>query len=540
MCGADLRAEPEDEAPLRERLQIVARASPANIGCARRRSRSPSPSSSRVVARAASTSGKNGSCGPSKREAAVVAELFEPLRLSPRAGEILRQQGAVDFQHEIPLSRSTPRVDHAGVRRDFDVCVIGTGAGGGVMIDELTRAGFDVVALERGPTCSLATSTTTSCATSIRDQVFSPDQLETYRLDAGSAPRPVASATIAHCVGGTMTHWSGWSWRFRPDEFKVLSTEGPVAGREPRRLADLDYAELEPFYERAEWDFGVSGDGRRESVRAPRKKGYPNPSHPARLSSPVVRRAARKRRASSVPGAGRDQLRSPTADAPRCMYGGACRGYGCPIHAKATTFSVSIPRARATGRLDLRADARVFELPVTGRPRHGRALPRSRRATSTRCARATSWCRRRTRSARRSCCCSRPRGRFRTGSPTERAGRRATCTFHHHPAARAASSTRTCAAYTGFEAYAAIDDLHRAIPKRGFIRGGVVAELNTFTHQPIALRAHAEPAHPRLGAGAGARRSRIRMRAFPRTITVGGHSARICRWRRTASISIPT
>ena len=36
-------------------------------------------------------------------------------------------------------------------RQVFDVCVVGTGAGGGVMIDELTRAGMSVVALERSP-----------------------------------------------------------------------------------------------------------------------------------------------------------------------------------------------------------------------------------------------------------------------------------------------------------------------------------------------------------------------------------------------------
>ena len=36
----------------------------------------------------------------------------------------------------------------------FDVCVIGTGAGGGVMIQELTAAGIRVVALQRGPMLS--------------------------------------------------------------------------------------------------------------------------------------------------------------------------------------------------------------------------------------------------------------------------------------------------------------------------------------------------------------------------------------------------
>ena len=85
-------------------------------------------------------------------------------------------------------------------------------------------------------------------------------------------------------MGGTLTHWAAWAWRFRPDEFKVLSTEGPVAGAS---LADwpIDYAELEPFYEKAEWDFGVSGAAEANPFAAPRKKGFPNPPHPQRVSA---------------------------------------------------------------------------------------------------------------------------------------------------------------------------------------------------------------------------------------------------------------
>lgn len=63
---------------------------------------------------------------------------------------------------------------------DFDVCVIGTGGGGGVMIDRLTAAGFRVVALERGPELSLADFDDDELRNVIRDQVFSRDQLETY------------------------------------------------------------------------------------------------------------------------------------------------------------------------------------------------------------------------------------------------------------------------------------------------------------------------------------------------------------------------
>ena len=114
--------------------------------------------------------------------------------------------------------------------RIYDVCVIGTGAGGGVMLKELTAAGMSVVALERGPQLNASQFTDDELEIMTRDQLFSPDQLETYRRAEGAATETGRFNAIAHCVGGTMTHWAAWSWRFRPDEFKVLSTEGPLAG----------------------------------------------------------------------------------------------------------------------------------------------------------------------------------------------------------------------------------------------------------------------------------------------------------------------
>ena len=112
----------------------------------------------------------------------------------------------------------------------FDVCVIGTGAGGGVMIKELTAAGFRVVALQRGPLLSPDDFVDDELKVMIRDALFSPDQLETFRPDDKTATVTGRFNARADCVGGTMTHWSAWSWRFRPDDFRVLSADGAVAG----------------------------------------------------------------------------------------------------------------------------------------------------------------------------------------------------------------------------------------------------------------------------------------------------------------------
>ena len=166
----------------------------------------------------------------------------------------------------------------------FDVCVIGTGAGGGVMIQELTQAGFRVVALQRGP--ELTTTdflNNDELEVTIRDTLFSPNQVETWRPDDKTPAIKGRFNYMAHCVGGTMTHWAAWSWRFRPDDFHVLSREGSVAGAS---LADwpYDYVELAPWYEKAEADFGVAGDAKANPFGAPRTSDYVLPAHPPRTS----------------------------------------------------------------------------------------------------------------------------------------------------------------------------------------------------------------------------------------------------------------
>ncbi len=97
---------------------------------------------------------------------------------------------------------------------EFDVCVIGTCAGGGV-IQELTAAAFRVVALQRGPFLKPAAFEDDELRTVIRDEVFSSDQVETCRYDDKSLTETGKFNYTADCVGGAMTHWAVWSWRFR-------------------------------------------------------------------------------------------------------------------------------------------------------------------------------------------------------------------------------------------------------------------------------------------------------------------------------------
>ncbi len=396
----------------------------------------------------------------------------------------------------------------------FDVCVIGTGAGGGVMLKELTAAGMRVVALERGPQLSTSQFSDDELAVMWRDTLFSPDQVETYRIAEGAPTETGRFNAIAHCVGGTMTHWAAWSWRFRPDEFKVLSTDGPVAGAS---LADwpIDYDELEPYYEKAEWEFGVAGNADANPFEGARKKAYPNPPHPQKVSGRSVEQAARKLGYTPFPTPMAINSR-PHAGRPACMYGGACQQFGCPIHAKATPFSVLIPKALATGRLDLRPDAMVYEIPVgeDGRARGARYLDsqgnahevRARRVVLAAGAIGSPHLLRLSASSRA------PDG---LSNGSGQVGRH--LTFHIHNLVQYLLEEPSMS-WTGLESHVAIDDLHPSDPKRGFIRGGVLGEINFGNKLPI-VHAYAANGYPGLGRmwGSGFKQY---LRSFPYVVGI--------------------
>ncbi len=385
------------------------------------------------------------------------------------------------------------------------------------MLQELTEAGFDVVALERGPRLSLSQfMSDDELSVVLRDELFSPDQLETWRADDTSSAQLGRFHTIAHCLGGTMTHWAAWSWRFRPDEFKVLSTEGPVAGA---NLADFPfgYDELEPFYERAEWDFGVAGKAGSNPFEGPRKRGYPNPAHPPRVTSLRLASAAKKLgyHEFPVPMAINSQTYKGR---PKCVYGGACQAYGCPIHAKATTFSVSIPRALATGRLDLRTNARATEI-VLGKDGLVQGVRYLDAAGSEQKVRARQVVVAAGSIGTPHLMLSSTSNAFPQGIANSSGQLGRNLTYHHFPSVNLVFD-EPALSFTGLEVHGGIDDLHPSDPKRGFIRGGVIADQNPILKQPIAYALMAHVGNLEAARGWGSPMMKY-LSEFPRAATFG-------------------
>tara|TARA_B100000949_G_scaffold185487_1_gene167480 strand:- start:315 stop:920 length:606 start_codon:yes stop_codon:yes gene_type:complete len=138
---------------------------------------------------------------------------------------------------------------------DGVVVIIGSGAGGGTLGNELAQKGIDVVILEAGKRIEYDEF--------INDEWDSFSQLAWLdnRTASGdwrvSKDFPNLPAWIVKAVGGTTTHWAGASLRFQEHEFKALTTYGNVEGA---NLLDwpITLAELEPYYAKAEDKMGVT------------------------------------------------------------------------------------------------------------------------------------------------------------------------------------------------------------------------------------------------------------------------------------------
>ena len=231
------------------------------------------------------------------------------------------------------------------LKDDSVVVIIGSGAGGGTLANELCQKGFKVVLLEAGKHQSPGTFH--------NDEWFAFNQLAWLdkRTTSGSwrvaKDFPNLPAWICKTVGGTTTHWAGASLRLQDHELKAKTTYSDITGA---NLLDwpLTLAELEPYYAKAEHKMGVT---RTNDI----------PGLPGNNNFKVMYNGATKVGYKTV-HTGRMAINSrPRDDRSSCWQMGFCF-QGCKSGAKWSTLYTEIPKAAKTGKLDLRSQSQALQI----------------------------------------------------------------------------------------------------------------------------------------------------------------------------------
>ena len=273
-----------------------------------------------------------------------------------------------------------------------DVVIVGYGAAGGPASVELARAGYSVVALEKGPHLTtkrdFAQAQLDTLRWVVRDGMIPDFDREplTFRETEADRAEPAANL-MSVLVGGASVHWSGQSWRFYEDDFRVRSTMEELYG--PERLAYLEedgaavedwpisYDEVEPYYERAETHVGIGGwpgniQGRIRPVNAeegnpfeaPRQRDFPFRPLRDNATNLTFRYGALERglHPFHVPTAilTKPYLSPYGVSRPPCTYCTFCTGHGCWNASKSSSLVSLLPAAQATGNFELRPNCQVI------------------------------------------------------------------------------------------------------------------------------------------------------------------------------------
>jgi choline dehydrogenase-like flavoprotein len=256
-------------------------------------------------------------------------------------------------------------------RPRVNAVVIGAGAGGGIVAKELAEAGLSVLLLERGRWHSpfdFRKDDLINQRTWALRAAFGPDAARNPRVLVTpdgeerlvSPDRGWDYQNNAACVGGGTFSYGAQAWRYMEQDFHLRSLYGAVEGS---TLDDwpIGYDDLEPFYERAEWEIGVSGDDGPNPFKAPRRRPLPMPPLPPNREYEILKPAALRlgwhpfdlpMLRNSVGYGGR----------PPCMRCRWCVGFACEVDAKGGTQNTVIPKALATGNCRLETQCMVEEI----------------------------------------------------------------------------------------------------------------------------------------------------------------------------------
>jgi choline dehydrogenase-like flavoprotein len=286
---------------------------------------------------------------------------------------------------------------------DFDVVIIGSGAGGAPIAHTLVRQGKSVLMLEKGPLFRTQQDTNglsdfkrdellaTGAEKRIRvngvtnngDSYYSShvepdlnDEPHVYRGHDG-LDRATIEGYTAQCVGGGTQLYGAVSLRFAPDDFRLKSlNDSRNLQRDPqddvRREArdwPFSYEDLEPYYTIAERLVGIQGT-RQNQLKPASQDFYQRPLSPNPISKFVE---------VGMDALGMPRYRTPLAvitedhePSGRKYPGGDAaktgfvNRYGCPLGLKSSTWVSLLRPIYDQPNFELRPNCNVTHLSMNG------------------------------------------------------------------------------------------------------------------------------------------------------------------------------
>ena len=256
---------------------------------------------------------------------------------------------------------------------DYDVIVVGSGAGGGMSAYVLTLAGMKVLMLEAGRHYDPATESSmfnTPAQAPLRGEGTSDKPFGFYDATVnGGWSVPDEPYTVAEgseflwwrprMLGGRTNHWGRIALRFGPYDFKPYSRDGlgfdwPVS-----------YADIAPWYDRVERLIGVIGRAENIENLPDSPPGCHLPPPPMRANEIFMERGFASM-GIKVAAMRMAVLTQPLNGRAACLYATPC-GYGCSIRANFQSTTVLLPPALATGKLTIRTNALVHRVELDAR-----------------------------------------------------------------------------------------------------------------------------------------------------------------------------
>lgn len=214
-----------------------------------------------------------------------------------------------------------------------DVVVVGVGAAGGVLLQRLARAGFQVVGFEAGPFWDTEREWVSDEAGS--HNLYWND----LRITGGEHPLALGSNNSGKGVGGGTVHWAAFTPRFHPSDFEVYTQDG-VGADWP-----ISYEDIEPYYQLMEQEMPVAGPA---WYPWGKPHGHPYAPHPQGGAGDVLIKGCTKLGIPVSAGGPVAILSASHGDRPHCIYRGFCI-QGCKVGAKASTLVTHVPDALENG-----------------------------------------------------------------------------------------------------------------------------------------------------------------------------------------------